>query len=103
MGPMRLIGIALFVLGLGLAGVGIAGVGEERGPVPTGASAVGADDEAADNAGSGALIAVLSGLSLAAGAVLFGLSLGNWKNPRVHHEPGDEVVDPEGHQKMKHV
>jgi hypothetical protein len=40
---------------------------------------------------------------LALGGLLIGLSMGNWKRPRTHLERGDEVVDPEGYQKMKHV
>jgi hypothetical protein len=42
-------------------------------------------------------------LSLAVGGLLIGISAGNWKHPRTHIEPGDEVVNPEGYQKMKHV
>jgi hypothetical protein len=35
--------------------------------------------------------------------LLIGISVGNWRHPRTHHEPGDEVVNPEGYHKMKHV
>jgi hypothetical protein len=45
----------------------------------------------------------MAGLLLAGGAVLMGLSLGNWRHPRTHLEPGDAVVNPEGYRKMKHV
>ena len=76
-----LIGIVLFVIGLIAAGMGIAGLGTEN----------------------GLIIPVAAGLSLAAGGMLIGLSMGNWKHPRTHLEPGDQVVDPEGYHKMKHV
>ena len=76
-----LIGIVLFVIGLIAAGMGIAGVGT----------------------GTSFFIPAIAGLSLAAGALLMGLSMGNWKHPRTHLEPGDQVVDPEGYHKMKHV
>jgi hypothetical protein len=76
-----LIGIVLFVIGLIAAAMGIAGVGTD----------------------SSLAIAAMAGLSLAAGGLLIGLSMGNWKQPRTHLEPGDEVVDPEGYHKMKHV
>ena len=79
-----LAGIALFVVGLVTALAGIAGVGE-------GVQA------------GGYAIPIIAGLSLALGGLLMGLSLGDWKHPRTHLEPGDEVVDPEGYHKMKHV
>lgn len=79
-----LAGIALFVIGLATALAGIAGVGEG---VRSG----------------GYAIPIIAGLSLAAGGLLMGLSLGDWKHPRTHFERGDEVVDPEGYHKMKHV
>lgn len=103
MKPMLLIGVLLFVLGLGLAGFGMMGVGDER-PMTaaTGASAVPVEQET-ESSGSNAAIAVISGLTIATGALLIGLSFGNWKNPRSTREAGDEVVDPEGHDTMKHV
>ena len=96
-----LLGTALLLIGIVLAGFGIATVGFDesrplietagRTPVPL-----------ADLLWRMALPAA-AGLSLAMGAVLVGLSLGNWRRPRVHPEPGDEVVNPEGYHKMKHV
>jgi predicted small secreted protein len=79
-----LAGIALFVVGLATALAGIAGVGE-------------------DVQAGGYAIPIIAGLSLALGGLLMGLSLGDWKHPRTHLERGDEVVDPEGYHKMKHV
>ena len=89
-----LVGIVLFVIGRGTAAVGIVGVGETPGPNV----AVEADQNQSPYAR-----AAVAALCLAAGGVLIGLSMGNWKHPRTHHEPGDEVVDPEGYHKMKHV
>ncbi|MFN2446417.1 MAG: hypothetical protein ABR606_12655 [Vicinamibacterales bacterium] len=84
------IGILLFVIGLVMAAVGMMSVGEVS--------------EAADGASAWSMaVPVISGLCLATGALLVGLSFGNWKHPRTHTEPGDEVVDPEGYQKVKHV
>ena len=96
-----LIGIALFVLGLITAAVGIVGVGMPIGP----------DVAVENNQNAGAMeqtlrnvaIPAIAGLSLAIGGLLIGLSMGNWKHPRTHLEPGDAVVDPEGYHKMKHV
>ncbi len=49
------------------------------------------------------VLAVLGGLSLAGGVVLFGVGMGRWNNPRRHEEPGDAIVDPVSHDKMDHV
>jgi hypothetical protein len=99
-----LIGIVLFVIGLATAVVGIAGVAspETRG----GETAMVADGNQGDNESNSAgtmVIPFIAALSLAVGGLLIGISVGNWKNPRTHHEPGDEVVNPEGYHKMKHV
>lgn len=95
-----LVGILLFVIGIVTAAFGIAGVGDVT------QSQVTTDHNAATSvlqtARDFALPAV-AGLSLAIGAVLMGLSLGDWKHPRTNLEPGDEVVNPEGYHKMKHV
>ena len=96
-----LIGIVLFVIGLITAAVGILGVGMPIGPdvsVQNDQNA-GAMTEAMRNIA----IPAIAGLSLALGGLLIGLSMGNWKHPRTHLEPGDQVVDPEGYHKMKHV
>jgi hypothetical protein len=81
-----LIGLVLFVIGLITAAMGIIGVGS---PV--------------EQTGTSVSIPLIAGVSLAVGGLLIGLSVGNWKHPRTHLEPGDQVVDPEGYHKMKHV
>ena len=78
-----LIGIVLFVIGLITAAAGIVGVGTPGAP--------------------NVAVPLIAGLSLAVGGLLIGLSMGNWKHPRTHVKPGDQVVDPEGYHKMKHV
>ena len=96
-----LVGIVLFCLGMATAVVGIAGVGT----VATQPQTV-TDQNASRSvldAGREFALPAMAGLLLAVGALLMGLSLGHWKNPRTHLEPGDEVVDPEGYHKMKHV
>jgi len=96
-----LIGIVLFVIGIGLAVMGIAGVGD-----PTNQTMVVTDHNTAGSVISTArniAVPAVAGLLLALGALLMGLSLGNWKHPRTRLEPGDEVVNPEGYHKMKHV
>ena len=96
-----MVGIVLFVIGLITAAMGIAGVWSgEAGPDV----AIRADhnEGALESAGSYA-IPVIAGLSLGVGGLLIGLSMGNWKNPRTTLERGDEVVNPEGYHKMKHV
>lgn len=97
-----LIGVVLFVIGLIAAVAGIAGVGEgiiDKTPV---AVEENRSQGLGDTAGQMVLPAIAA-LSLAIGGLLIGLSVGDWKHPRTHQEPGDEVVNPEGHQKMKHV
>jgi hypothetical protein len=81
-----LIGIVLFVIGLATAVVGIVGV---------------ADSDAQNEPPR--IVEGNRSLHLAVGGLLIGISVGNWKNPRTHLEPGDQVVDPEGYHKMKHV
>lgn len=96
-----LVGMVLFVIGLITAAIGIVGVGMPIGP----------DVSAENNQNAGAMAAAMrnvaipaiAGLSLAIGGLLIGLSMGNWKHPRTHLKPGDQVVDPEGYHKMKHV
>jgi hypothetical protein len=92
-----IIGVVLVVLGIGTALTGVFGVGA----VQSGVNA--ADMQASDGSTWAWVMPVLSGLSLAVGALLIGLSMGNWRHPRSHTEPGDAVVNPEGHEKMKHV
>jgi len=92
-----LVGIVLFVIGLATAAVGILGVGTAPGPD--------VKVEADHNQGplANAAVPAIAGVSLALGGLLIGLSMGNWKHPRTQLEPGDEIVDPEGYHKMKHV
>jgi hypothetical protein len=97
-----LLGIALFLIGITTAVIGIAGVGQVVDRPLIEAEEATTHDETAQTVRTFVLPAVAA-LSLAAGALLMGLSMGNWKNPRTHLEPGDEIVDPEGYQKMKHV
>jgi hypothetical protein len=97
-----LLGIVLFVIGLATAVVGIAGVG--RGNVEVAPMVV--EDNRSHgltNAVGQMTLPIIAGLSLAVGGLLIGLSVGNWKNPRTNLKPGDEVVNPEGYHKMKHV
>jgi hypothetical protein len=103
MNAKLLLGIVLFVIGLATALVGIAGVG--RGDVDSTAAVVVEDDRSQNLSESMGQMAVplIAGLSLAIGGLLIGLSVGNWKNPRTNLKPGDEVVNPEGYHKMKHV
>lgn len=96
-----LIGIVLFVIGLVTAGVGIVGVGMPAGPET-------AIPYEQNESGMGATvrtaaIPLVAGLSLAVGGLLIGLSMGNWKHPRTHPKPSDELVNPEGYHDMKHV
>jgi hypothetical protein len=98
-----LLGIVLFVIGLATAIVGIAGVANPE--LRNDSAVVAQGSEPADIAGTASSIAIplIAALSLAVGGLLIGISAGNWKHPRTHIEPGDEVVNPEGYQKMKHV
>ena len=96
-----LVGIALFLIGIGTAVVGVTDIGD-RPPQP---GVVVAEENATplpQTLGTYAIPAI-AGLSLAVGGLLIGLSLGNWEHPRTHLEPGDEIVDPEGYHNMKHV
>lgn len=84
------LGVLLFAFGLVMAVFGMMGV-DEWAAFVTGGSAW------------NMAVPVISGLALAAGALLVGLSFGNWRHPRSHIEPGDHMVDPEGFRKVKHV
>ena len=98
-----LVGIVLFVIGLATAVVGISNVANRD--AQDQASVVVEGDQSqhvSETAGSMA-IPFISALSLAVGGLLIGISFGNWKHPRTHLKPGDEVVNPEGYHKMKHV
>lgn len=77
------------------------GVGDAR--AAQSALAAGQQNGALQRALSNIAVPAVAGLCLAVGGLLIGLSMGRWKNPRTHLEPGDAVVDPEGYQKMKHV
>jgi hypothetical protein len=96
-----LFGVLLFVVGLVTVGIGIVGVAAPVGPDV----AVESDQNAGplERATGNVAIPIIAGLSLGIGGLLIGLSMGNWKHPRTHLEPGDEVVDPEGYHKMRHV
>jgi hypothetical protein len=96
-----MVGVVLFVIGIVTAVMGIAGVGQ----TDASATAIAARDNtpALTEALGNLAIPVVAAMSLAIGGILIGLSMGNWKHPRTHLEPGDQVVDPEGFHKMKHV
>jgi hypothetical protein len=96
-----LVGIVLFAIGLGTAAVGILGVTTKT--ASDVAVEAGTNQGAVGDAFANVAVPVAAGLSLAVGGLLIGLSMANWKHPRTHLEPGDEVVDPEGYHKMKHV
>jgi hypothetical protein len=96
-----LLGMGLFLIGIILAAIGIAGVGMDASR-PLIETSRNTSVPLMSQLEAWALPA-LAGLSLAVGGLLMGLSLGNWMRPRTHLEPGDEVVDPEGYHKMKHV
>lgn len=94
-----LIGIVIFAIGIITAGIGISDVGRAHATPP----AVAAEEKPSGQRFDNFFIPAVAGLSLALGGLLIGLSMGSWKHPRTHLEPGDEVVDPEGYHKMKHV
>ena len=98
-----LVGIVLFVIGLATAVIGISGVGRSDLDVPSAAVAESNQPQDTSRAMGRMTIPLIAGFSLAVGGLLIGLSVGNWKNPRTNLKPGDEVVNPEGYHKMKHV
>ena len=98
-----LIGIVLFVIGLGAAVAGIAGVARpDATDQPSMVVEGNQGHNISDTAGT-MVLPFVAALSLAIGGLLIGISVGNWKNPRTNLKPGDEVVNPEGYHKMKHV
>lgn len=98
-----LLGTVLFVIGLATAVVGIAGVGESNAQEAPAAVVEENRSLHLTPAIGQMAISFISAFSLAIGGLLIGISIGNWKNPRTHLKPGDEVVNPEGYHKMKHV
>jgi len=93
-----LVGVVLLVFGITTALMGIFSVGEQ---------VFGSTEATTQFPIGGPLwyvgVPIVSGLALGFGALFIGLSMGNWRRPRSHSEPGDEAVNPEGHHKMKHV
>ena len=96
-----MLGIVLFVIGIITAVIGISGVGEPTGPDV--AVAANHNVTAFERTMQNVAIPAVAGISLALGGLLIGLSMGNWRHPRTHLERGDEIIDPEGYHKMKHV
>ena len=94
-----LVGIAIFVVGIVAAGIGVMQVDTVDSTPP----AVAAEEDPFGQRFGHMVIPAIAGLSLAVGGFLIAMSVGNWKRPRTHLEPGDAVVDPEGYHKMKHV
>jgi hypothetical protein len=97
---MRILSIALIAIGLVLWGVSMTQSGRadfERSTVT--------EAQAPDPDGGLAEIGLplAAALTFASGIVLFAVSMGRWRQPRRHPEPGDAVVDPEAHDKMDHV
>jgi uncharacterized protein (UPF0333 family) len=97
-----LVGIVLFVIGLATAVIGISNVANRDTDQAAVMVESNQSQQVTEAAGSMAM-PLISALSLAVGGLLIGISVGNWKNPRTHLKPGDQVVDPEGYHKMKHV
>jgi uncharacterized protein (UPF0333 family) len=95
-----MVGVVLFIIGIVAAVMGIASVGQTDAE-----TAIAARDNtpALTEALGNMAIPIVAAVSLAVGGMLIGVSMGNWKNPRTHLKPGDQVVDPEGYHKMKHV
>jgi hypothetical protein len=96
-----LLGLGLFLIGIVLAAIGMAGVGTDAAR-PLIETTRNTSVPLLESLQAWAVPA-MAGLCLALGGVLMGLSLGNWQQPRTKLEPGDEVVNPEGYHKMKHV
>jgi len=92
-----LVGVMLLVIGFAAALAGIFDVGQQT------SQAVGSEQAPLVDSLWAVAIPVISGLGLAIGGLLVGLSMGNWRHPRSHSEPGDAYVDPEGHHKVRHV
>jgi hypothetical protein len=96
-----LVGVVLFVIGLVAAVMGIIGVAVPVGPDV--AASADYNEGALQRTFSNVAVPLIAGLSLGVGGLLIGLSMGDWKHPRSSHKAGDEIVDPEGYHKMKHV
>jgi hypothetical protein len=98
-----LLGIVLFVIGLATAVIGIAQVATPSSTDEPVVTASESQPPAFSETASTMVIPFIAAISLAVGGLLIGISVGNWKNPRTDLKPGDEVVNPEGYHKMKHV
>ena len=98
-----MIGIVLFVIGLAAAVVGIANVANPGAQDQPSVMVEGNQSQGIPDAAGTLALPIFAALSLAVGGLLIGISIGNWKHPRSQHKPGDEVVNPEGYHKMKHV
>ena len=98
-----LIGIVLFVIGLGTAVAAIAGVASPSAQDEPSVTVEGNQSLHLSDGAGYMVLPFISALSLGVGGLLIGISLGNWRNPRTTLNSGDEAVNPEGYHKMKHV
>jgi hypothetical protein len=98
-----LVGIVLFVIGLATAVIGISNVANRDATDQPSVVVEGNQGHNVTDAAGSMVIPFIAAISLAVGGLLIGISVGNWKNPRTNLKPGDEVVNPEGYHKMKHV
>ena len=98
-----LVGIVLFVIGLIAAIGGIAGVGQPDVRDQPSIVVEGNQSQHLSDGAAWMALPWIAGVSLAVGGLLIGLSMGSFKHPRTNIKPGDEVVNPEGYHKMKHV
>jgi hypothetical protein len=103
MNVKMLIGIVLFIIGLATAVIGIAGVANPDSQAQPSVVAEGTQSQPLSDAAGPMAIPLIAALGLGVGGLLIGISVGNWKHPRTQLKPGDEVVNPEGYHKMKHV
>jgi hypothetical protein len=98
-----LVGIVLFVIGLATAVMGISNVADRDATDQPSVMVEGNQGQNVTDAAGSMILPFIAAVSLAVGGLLIGISVGNWKNPRTNLKPGDEVVNPEGYHKMKHV
>lgn len=109
MGKLMVIGAGLFVLGLGGAATAclqsetFSGASQER-PVGQTDTQQAQNTQDDDEAGPGTMV-LLSGISFAAGLILMGIGIGNWKRPVPSgvrpanpwsDQPGDHGDSPKG-------
>jgi len=78
-----LLGILLLVIGLGIAVVGVAGLGGSENAGDNAPTIVGDQNQPERDEATSLVLPLLAGISIAGGAFLIGIGMGNFRRPTI--------------------